>query len=101
VQADIFALGVLLKKVMYTCPCLCTPTSMYLWLPRCSAGFWSVQGVSHGVLVSGRQIVTRTTPVKHGLLHDFTVLENCPVDVSTLIGDCTKYIPMDRPDTKV
>jgi hypothetical protein len=47
------------------------------------------------------QIVTRTTPVKRGLLHDPRVPEDCPADVGILIADCTKLIAADRPDTKV
>jgi hypothetical protein len=47
------------------------------------------------------QIVTRTTPVKRGLLHDPRVPEDCPADVRILIADCTKLIAADRPDTKV
>ena len=47
------------------------------------------------------QIVTRTTPVKRGLLHEPRVPEDCPAEVRTLIADCTKLIAADRPDTKV
>ena len=71
-------------------------------LPSCSNGMalLSREG-SYRFCLLLLQIVTRTTPVKRGLLHDPRVPEDCPADVRTLIADCTKLIAADRPDTKV
>lgn len=53
---------------------------------------------SLGILL--HEIVTRTRPIRRGLLFDPRVPEECPRDIVQLIGDCIVLAAEDRPDTK-